>query len=54
MFELTAVEHGTKVAVTETRGVGRRRHLRMSVGAMWDDRHVDLERHCLTRQFALV
>ncbi len=54
VFELTAVEHGTKVAVTETRASVAGATLRMSVGAMWDDRMFDLERHCLTRQFALV
>ena len=54
VFELTAVEHGVKVEVTETRASVAGASLRLPVGAMWDDRLFDLERHCLTRQFALV
>jgi hypothetical protein len=54
VFELTTVEHGTRVAVTETRASVAGATTRMSVGVMWDDRMFDLERHCLTRQFALV
>jgi uncharacterized protein YndB with AHSA1/START domain len=54
VFELTQVEQGTKVAVTETRASVAGASLRLSVGAMWEDRLFDLERHCITRQFALV
>jgi uncharacterized protein YndB with AHSA1/START domain len=54
VFELTPVETGTKVAVTETRASVAGASLRLSLGAMWDDRLFDLERHCLTRQFTLV
>jgi hypothetical protein len=43
-----------KVAVTETRVSTAGPSVRLSVGAMWDDRLFDLERHCLSRQFALV
>src|SRR4051794_22550639 len=54
VFELTPVEHGTKVEVTETRASVAGASLRLPLGAMWDDRLFDLERHCLTRQFTLV
>jgi uncharacterized protein YndB with AHSA1/START domain len=54
VFELIPVECGTKVAVTETRASVAGGSLRLSLGAMWDDRLFDLERHCITRQFALV
>jgi uncharacterized protein YndB with AHSA1/START domain len=54
VFELTSVECGTKVAVTETRASVAGGSLRLSLGAMWDERLFDLERHCITRQFALV
>src|SRR4051812_7267613 len=54
VFELTPVEHGTKVAVTETRASAAGGSVRLRLGAMWDDRLFDLERHCLTRQFVLV
>jgi len=54
VFDLTPVEHGTKVAVTETRASVAGGSVRIPLGAMWDDRLFDLERHCITRQFALV
>jgi uncharacterized protein YndB with AHSA1/START domain len=54
VFELTPVEQGVKVAVTETRASVAGASLRIPLGAMWDDRLFDLERHCLSRQFALV
>jgi uncharacterized protein YndB with AHSA1/START domain len=54
VFDLTPVEHGTKVAVTETRASVAGGIRRIPLGALWDDRLFDLERHCITRQFALV
>ena len=54
VFELTPVENGTKVAVTETRASVAGGSVRLALGAMWDDRLFDLERHCITRQFVLV
>ena len=54
VFELTPVDCGTKVAVTETRASVAGGSIRLPLGAMWDDRLFDLERHCITRQFALV
>jgi hypothetical protein len=54
VFELTPVDCGTKVAVTETRASVAGASLRLPLGAMWDERLFDLERHCITRQFVLV
>jgi uncharacterized protein YndB with AHSA1/START domain len=54
VFELTPVESGTKVAVTETRASIAGPSIRLHLGALWDERLFDLERHCITRQFALV
>jgi len=54
VFELTPAECGTKVAVTETRASVAGGSIRLRVGATWDDRLFDLERHCITRQFTLV
>jgi uncharacterized protein YndB with AHSA1/START domain len=54
VFELTPVECGTRVAVTETRASIAGPSVRLHLGALWDERLFDLERHCITRQFALV
>ncbi len=54
VFELTATDAGTRVDVTETRASVAGASVRVPFGAFWDDRLFDLERHSLTRQFALV
>ncbi|HEY2815169.1 MAG TPA: SRPBCC domain-containing protein [Acidimicrobiales bacterium] len=54
VFELTEVEDGVKVAVSETHASTAGATIRLSAGAIWDDRLFDLERRCLERQFVLV